>query len=29
MDTVSIVALVSVAIVMMGVGYWVMTPQKK
>jgi hypothetical protein len=29
MDTLSIVALVAVAIVMMGVGYWVMTPQKK
>jgi hypothetical protein len=29
MDTLSIVALVAVAIVMMGVGYWVMTPEKK
>jgi hypothetical protein len=29
MNTLSTVALVAVAIVMMGVGYWVMTPEKK
>jgi hypothetical protein len=29
MNTLTTVALVVVAIVMMGVGYWVMTPDKK
>jgi hypothetical protein len=29
MDTLTILGLVAVAIVMMGVGYWVMTPEKK
>jgi hypothetical protein len=29
MNTLTTVALVVVAIVMMGVGYWVMTPEKK
>jgi hypothetical protein len=29
MNTLTTVALVAVAIVMMGVGYWVMTPEKK